>query len=106
MRLSEIDPDCFIPMHDRLLVERIGLGYEGKLIIPEQFAGAQMSSGLEPPTLSHFKAKICKVLAVGGRVKGVNVGDMVYVPGAGNCYADYEDGDRILIREGDIAGLV
>ena len=50
-----------------------------------------------------------KVLAVGPNVRGVKPGDIVNVPGAGNCYADLEDGQgpgsRLLIREGDIAGV-
>ena len=110
MRLSDIDPKTFIPMgHKRkaLLVERIGGGYEGKLIIPEQFSGPQMSSGLEPPELSHYRPKICRVLSVGPAVREVKPGDVVNVPGAGNCYPDHEDGtgigSRVLIREGDIA---
>jgi hypothetical protein len=113
VRLSEIDPEKFVPIgHKRkaLLVERIDGAHEFKhIIIPESAAGASLSSGLEPPDLSHFLPKRCKVLAVGPAVRGVKVGDIVNVPGAGNCYADLEDGQgpgsRLLIREGDIAGV-
>jgi hypothetical protein len=96
--------------HNRkaLLVERVGSGYDGVLIIPEQHRGASLSSGLEPPELSHFLSKKCRILAKGPAVTDeVKVGDVVCVPGAGNCYADEEDGtgdgSRLLIREGDIA---
>lgn len=112
MNLRDIDPAQFIPLgHNRkaLLVERIGKGYEGKLIIPADYEGASMSSGMEPPVLSHFLPQDCRVLSVGPNVRGVKVGDIVKVPGAGNCYADLEDGtgegSRLLIREGDIAGV-
>jgi hypothetical protein len=112
MRLSELDPATFIPLgHNRkaLLVERIGRAYDGQIIIPEQNKAAQMSSGLEPPVLTHFLPKKCRVLAVGPNVRWVKPGDIIDVPGAGNCYADYEDGtgegSRLLIREGDIAGV-
>ena len=110
MRLSEIDPEHFVPLgHKRkaLLVEPIGGGYEGKIIIPQETAGPVMSSGLEPPTLNHYRPTVCRVLAIGPNVRGVTPGDIVNVPGAGNCYADLEDGQgigsRVLIREGDIA---
>ena len=110
MNLSQIDPKTFVPLGPggkSLLVERIGDGYGGKLIIPESAKGAAMSGGIEPPVLSHFLPKKCRVLAVGPNVRGVEPGDIVNVPGAGNCYADYEDGQgigsRLLIREGDIA---
>lgn len=112
MNLSEIDPFKFLPIGHKkkaVLVERIGKGYEGRLIIPSAAEGASMSSGAEPPVLSHFLPKKCRVLAIGPKVFGVKVGDIVEVPGAGNCYADYEDGQgdgsRVLIREGDIAGI-
>lgn len=105
MTLSEIDPKHFIPIGKRLLVERVGKGYEGRIVIPEAHTGAQMSGGIEPPVLSHFLSQRCKVLAVGPQVRGVKVGDVVGVPGAGNCYPDLEDGNRLLIREGDIAGI-
>lgn len=112
MNLRDIDPASFLPLgHNRkaLLVERIGRAHEGRIIIPEQCTGPQMSSGIEPPVLSHYLPKKCKVLAVGPNVRGVKPGDIVNVPGAGNCYADYEDGSgegsRLLIREGDIAGV-
>lgn len=112
MNLRDINPAEFIPLgHNRkaLLVERIGKGYEGTLVIPEAHEGAAMSSGIEPPVLSHFLPKKCKVLAIGPNVRGVKVGDVIDVPGAGNCYADLEDGtgkgSRLLIREGDIAGV-
>ena len=113
MRLSEIDPEHFVPLgHKRkaLLVERIdGAHPFSHIIVPDSAAGAQLSSGLEPPDLSHYLPKRCKVLAVGPNVHGVQPGDIVNVPGAGNCYADLEDGQgpgsRLLIREGDIAGV-
>jgi hypothetical protein len=112
VRLSEIDPKKFTPLgHNRkaLLVERIDPIQVGSIIIPEQHAGARMTDGIEPPTLSHYLPKRCKVLAVGPNVRGVRVGDIVNVPGAGNCYADLEDGkdqgSRLMIREGDIAGV-
>jgi hypothetical protein len=110
MNLSEIDPKRFIPMGpDRksLLVERIGKGYEGRIVIPAGASGAKMSKGAEPPELTHLLPKKCRVLAVGPKVRSVKVGDIVNVPGHGNCYADWEDGkgegSRLLIREGDIA---
>lgn len=106
MNLSELDASNFVPLHKRLLVKRVGKGYEGRIIFPEQGTGPQMTSGMAPPTLSHDKSKVCEVLAIGAGVRGVKVGDKVSVPGAGNCYPDLEDGDHILIREGDIAGIV
>jgi hypothetical protein len=113
MNLREIDPSTFVPMgHNRkaLLVERIDGAHEfSHIIIPDQHSGASMTDGIEPPVLSHYLPKRCKVLAVGPNVRGVKVGDVVNVPGAGNCYADFEDGQgpgsRLLIREGDIAGV-
>jgi hypothetical protein len=112
VNLSEIDPTKFIPLgHNRkaLLVERVGKGYEGKIIIPNECVPAAMSSGIEPPVLSHYLPKKCRVLAVGPNVRWVKPGDIIDVPGAGNCYADLEDGtgegSRLLIREGDIAGV-
>jgi hypothetical protein len=113
VRLSELDPKTFVPLgHNRkaLLVERIDSAHEFQhIIIPEECKGAALSSGLEPPVLSHYLPKRCKVLAIGPNVRGVKPGDVVNVPGAGNCYADYEDGtgpgSRLLIREGDIAGV-
>lgn len=112
MNLRDIDAEIFVPLgHNRkaLLVERVGKGYEGTLIIPTEHTGAAMSSGIEPPVLSHYLPKKCKVLAIGPNVRGIKVGDIINVPGAGNCYADLEDGtgegSRLLIREGDIAGV-
>lgn len=104
MNLQEIDPSKFVPLGKRLLVERIGKGYDGQIVIPDALTSAQMTSGIEPPILYHFIPRKCKVLSVGMRVKGVRVGDEIDVPGAGNCYADLEDGNRLMIREGDIAG--
>jgi hypothetical protein len=113
MNLSEIDPTKFVPMgHDRkaLLVERLDSAHAfPHLIIREQATGPEMTGGEAPPILEHYFPKRCKVLAVGPNVRGVKVGDVVNVPGAGNCYADLEDGtgegSRLLIREGDIAGV-
>jgi hypothetical protein len=115
MRLLDIDPKTFVPMgHKRkaLLVERLGRatkGHESSIIIPDAYQGASMTSGLEPPTLNHFLPTQCRVLAIGPKVRGVKVGDIIEVPGAGNCYADMEDGtgdgSRLMIREGDIAGV-
>jgi len=112
VKLSEINPETFVPIGHKkkaVLVERIGEGYQGQIILPNDAVGAKMSSGLEPPELSHFLPKKCRVLAVGPKVYGVKPGDIVEVPGAGNCYADMEDGQgpgsRVLIREGDIAGI-
>jgi hypothetical protein len=110
MNLRDIDPEKFIPMgHNRkaIFVERIGHSEPSRIIIPAQHAGANMTSGLEPPVLEHYLPRVCRVLSVGPNVRGVKPGDIVNVPGAGNCYADLEDGQgigsRLLIREGDIA---
>lgn len=109
MNLSEIDPKTFVPMgHNRkaILAERIG--EKSPLIVPDTACDPRMSSGLEPPELSHWRPKYMKILAIGPKVTGVRPGDVVCVPGAGNCYPDLEDGvgagSRVLIREGDIAG--
>jgi hypothetical protein len=104
MNLQAIDPSKFRPLGKRLLVERMGAGYEGRVVIPDAHQGPQMTSGIEPPVLYHFIPRKCKVLSVGLEVQGVAVGDIVDVPGSGNCYADAEDGNRILIRQGDITG--
>ena len=108
MNLRDIDPARFIPMgHNRkaLLVERLDEGRS--IIIPAAYAGPVMTSGLEPPVLEHYRPRKCRVLSVGPNVRGVKPGDIINVPGAGNCYADLEDGEgigsRLLIREGDIA---
>ncbi len=110
MNLRDIDPESFLPIGPNkksLLVERVGQDEfgprVGSIIIPSEYAGEHMSSGLEPPVLTHYLSQKCKVLAVGPNVRGVSVGDLVNVPGHGNVYADAEDGNRLIIREGDIA---
>jgi hypothetical protein len=107
MNLLSIDPTTFRPLGKRLLVERLNPGETGfgQIIAPPAYSEAQLSSGLEPPELSHYKGRKCRVLSVGLKVQGVQVGDIVDVPGAGNCYPDIEDGPRLMIREGDIAGI-
>jgi co-chaperonin GroES (HSP10) len=37
---------------------------------------------------------------------GVKVGDVVLIPGAANQFPDWSEGERILITEDDIAGIV
>ena len=107
MNLLSIDPTTFRPLGKRLLVERLNPGEMGSglIVMAPGHRDAQMSSGLEPPELSHYKGRKCRVLSVGSKVQGVQVGDIVDVPGAGNCYPDIEDGPRLMIREGDIAGI-
>jgi co-chaperonin GroES (HSP10) len=106
MNLLSIDAAKFRPLGKRLLVERLNPGEMGSglIIAPPAHREAQLSSGLLPPELSHYKGRKCRVLSVGLKVQGVQVGDVVDVPGAGNCYPDIEDGPRLMIREGDIAG--
>ena len=88
------------PLHDRVLVERMPqVTHSGAIYIPE--TGRDI-------------AIFCKVLAVGpGRwIDGefcktaVKKGDMVLVPGAGNKFPDWKDGEQIIIQSGDIGAIV
>lgn len=72
------------------------------------------SSGLFIPETAQKIAILCKVIAVGpGRwIEGefcktaVKPGDTVLVPGAGNQYPDWQQGQQILIQSEDIGAIV
>lgn len=88
---------AFKPLDDRLLVRRLE---EKPMLI--------LLTDREPNQMA-------EVLAVGPgawteagyrRPLEVKVGDVVLIPGAANRFPDWQDGEQLLIREGDIAGTI
>lgn len=57
------------------------------------------------PDVSQENSPRATVVAIGPQVRGVQAGDEVLVPGAGNKYPDWESSDYIMIQEADIAGV-
>src|SRR6266852_1763349 len=89
------------PMHDRVLVERL----------PQE---EKTHSGLYIPEVGRKIAVLAKVIAVGpGRWEdgvfcktAVKPGDTVLVPGCGNTHPDWQEGQQILIQQGDIGAII
>jgi len=86
------------PLDDRILVRRLKSNNNALIVLTDA-----------PP------AQMAEVVAVGpGKWRknatrqpiGVKVGDVILVPGVANQFPDWTDGATLLIREGDIAGIV
>jgi co-chaperonin GroES (HSP10) len=82
----------FRPLNDRVLVKRI--------------------NAPEPPTLIYLpdiakeNSKFAEVMAIGTKVYGVNVGDIVLLPGVASKYPDWEHNDLMFVEVDDIGGIV
>jgi chaperonin GroES len=89
------------PLFDRVLVERL----------PEE---QKSEGGIFIPEVARDIPAFCTVLAVGpGRWQdgvfcktAVKPGDTVMVPGAGNKFPDWKEGQSLLINEEDIGAIV
>jgi len=79
------------PLHDRLLVRRLGQPARSGLIwIPD---------------IAVQNSQRAQVLAVGDKVRDVNPGDEVLLPGIAAKYPDWEGCDCMLIQVADIGGI-
>jgi co-chaperonin GroES (HSP10) len=86
-----------IPLDNRVLVQRCK---------PE--ASIIVLTDADPNQLAVVVAAGPGLLRANGsrRPMGVKVGDVVLIPGAANQFPDWSEGERILITEDDIAGIV
>lgn len=80
----------FQPLHDRLLVRRI----------PEP---PQL---IYIPDIARENSKRAEVLAMGKKVRDVQIGDIVLLPGVASKYPDWEQSDLMLIQVADIGGII
>lgn len=80
----------FQPLHDRLLVRRI-----------EEPRGLLWS-----PDIAQENSKRAEVLAMGKKVYGVAIGDIVLLPGIASKYPDWEQSNLMLIQQADIGGIL
>jgi co-chaperonin GroES (HSP10) len=89
---------AFKPLDDRIIVRRL-----------EEKPTIILLTDREPNQMA-------EVLAVGPgawdyevgyrRALEVKIGDVVLIPGAANRFPDWQEGEQLLIREADVAGVL
>jgi co-chaperonin GroES (HSP10) len=81
----------FQPLNDRLLVRRL----------PEP-----TKSLIYTPDIAQENSKLAEVMAIGKKVYGLKVGDVVLLPGVAAKYPDWEKAPLMLVQQGDVGGIL
>lgn len=79
----------FQPLHDRVLIKRIPQ-VEGIIYIPD---------------VARENSQMGEVKAMGKKVFGLKLGDVVLLPGIAAKYPDWEQSELILVKVADIGGI-